>query len=106
MDENLKKLMENKALLEGLVDVQTPDDLAKLLAENNIELEEGLSMEKAFELVKKGQTDELTEEDVENVNGGIVLSIAIGAVGAFVLASAALCFIGGYAYQTVKNARR
>ena len=55
----MKKIMENEAFLKGLVDVESPETLAKLFAENKIELEEGTSIEEAFETVKRIQNGEL-----------------------------------------------
>ena len=103
MNENMEKLMANEELLKGLVECTTPDELMKVLKDNSVELEKGLTPEKAFKAVKQYQTDELDEEALENVSGGIALGVALGAVGAFVVAGGALCFLGGYAYQKIKN---
>ena len=103
MNENMEKLMENEELLKGLVECSTPEELMKILKENNVELEEGLTPEEAFKAVKQNQNDELDEAALEDVSGGIALGVALGAVGAFVLAGSALAFLGGYAYQKIKN---
>ncbi len=107
MNENLQKLLDNEELMKGIAEVETTEELAELFKKNNIELAEGLTMEDALRMVKEGQNnDELVEEDLEDVSGGIAFLVAAGAVGAFVLAGTVLTFIGGYAYQKYKNSRR
>ena len=104
MNENVEKLMENEEFLKGLVECTTPDELMKVLKDNNIELEEGLTPEAAFKAVKQYQNDELNEESLEAVSGGsITVGTMLLATGAFVLAGSALAFFGGYAYQKIKN---
>lgn len=56
-------------------------------------------MKEAYDLVKKNESDELNEKILENANGGIAVSVALGAVGAFTLGGAALSFLAGYAYE-------
>ena len=107
MNSDLQKLMDNEELMIGLVECQTPAELEKLLKDNAIELEEGLTTEKAFELVKAQESGELNAEDLDDVSGGLI-GFAAGAmaVGSFVLAGAALCFLGGYAYQKYQNYKK
>ena len=69
MNENMEKLMANEELLKGLVECTTPDELMKVLKDNSVELEKGLTPEEAFKAVKQYQTDELDEEALENVSG-------------------------------------
>lgn len=104
MNEKLEKLMENDDFLKGLVECSTPEELMVILNNNDIQLEEGLTPEEAFKAVKQYQTDELDEEALENVSGGsITVGTALAATGALILAGAALSFLGGYAYQKIKN---
>lgn len=99
----INELMENEKFLKGLVDVTTPAELGDLFADNDIQLEDGISLEEAFEIVKKQEEAELSETDLDSTNGGIALTVALGAVGAFTAGGAALSFLGGYAYQKYKN---
>ena len=103
MNEKLEKLMENDELLKGLVECSTPDELMKILKENELELEEGLTPEEAFKAVKEYQNDEVSEEALENVSGGMAISTGLMVVGAYVLAGGELSFLGAYAYQKIKN---
>lgn len=65
-----------------------------------------MSLEEAFRLVKAQQSGELSEDALEDVNGGIALAVALGAAAAFTVGSAAICFISGYAYQKYQNQKK
>ena len=105
MNEKLEKIMENEEFLKGLVECSTPDELMKILQENEVELEEGLTPEEAFMAVKQYQNDELNEDALsEQVSGGsITVATALGATGALIVAGGGLAFLGGYAWQKLKN---
>lgn len=103
----MEKLLQNEELLNGLVEVETPEALAKLFAEHNVVLEEGLSIEQAFQMVQDRKTDELNEEALEDVNGGIALAVGLGAAGALIFSAGVLIFISGYAYERyLKNLKK
>ena len=102
----MKELMANEEFLKGIVEVETPASLGELFAKHDVQLEDGISLEEAFETIKKQENSELSETELEDANGGIAFAVAAGAVGAFVAGGAALCFLGGYAYQTYKKWRR
>lgn len=101
----INDLMSNEELLKGLVEVKTATELGELFAKNNVELDDSLTLEEAFEMVKKNEDAELSEEDLEAANGGIALAVAAGSVGCFVLAGATVCFLSGYAYQKYYKGR-
>lgn len=101
----MEKILHNEDLMIGLVEVETPAALVELLNANGISLAEDLTPEKAFELVKAQANAELDENALDDVNGGILLSTAIGATAVLALAATELCFFAGYAYQTYKNAK-
>ena len=100
---SINDLMKNEEFLKGLVEVATPSELKELFEKNDIQLEDDLSIDEAFELVKKQKDAELDEEQLEDVNGGVAFAVAAGAVGALVLAGGVLCFISGYAYQKYQD---
>lgn len=104
MSEQLTRLMEDEKFLKDLVTVETPEALATLFEAKGVTLEEGLSIEKAFELVKSSESAELNEEDLETATGGIGLLVGIGAAVSLGLSSGAICFLAGYGYQKIKNA--
>ena len=101
----MEKILQNEELMEGIAAVETAEELAELLAQHNIQLEDGLTTEKAFELIQAQQNGELNEESLDDVAGGIAPLVAAGAVAAFTIGGAALTFIGGYAVQKYKNAK-
>ena len=49
------------------------------------------------------KTMELNEQELENVNGGIALTTAIGAVACMALGGAEISFITSYAVKKYKN---
>ncbi len=102
----MNELLKNEEFLKGLVDVQTPEALGELLKANDVELEEGITLEKAFEIIKSQKDAELSEADLEDANGGIAFGLAVASVGCFVASGAALSFLGGYAYQSYKRWKR
>lgn len=106
MDENLKKLMDNETFMNGLASVESADDLAKVLSENNVELD-GVTVEEAFAQIQ--EQEDLSEDDLEKVSGGILFTTALLATGAFVVGGGTLCFLAGAArgyYDRYKKSRR
>jgi len=104
--EELKKLCEDQEFLSALVEVETPEQLGELLSRKNIALEEGLTLEEAFKLVKEQGKEELSEVSLEEVSGGFALSVALGAAGAFTAGAAVLSFLAGYAHRTYKTIKK
>lgn len=106
MEANIKTIMENEKLMQGIAEVTTPEEMMKLFSENNIELEEGLTPQEAFDCIQKGKNGELNEKELEDVNGGVIgTAVAVSTVGCFVLAGAALSFLGGFAYEKFRRRR-
>ena len=102
MYKNLNEVLEDKELLVSLVEAQTANEFGKILADKEIALD-GLTNEEAFKLFKEQEGKELNEDELAEVSGGIALTVALGAAGAFTLAGGALSFLGGYAYQKYQN---
>lgn len=100
---SIKELTENKEFLTGLVEVDSPEKLAKLFEANGIVLEDGISIEDAFKMIKEQEDAELNEAELEDVNGGIALTLALTSAGLLIASGGMLCFLGGYAYQTIKK---
>lgn len=103
-NEDVRKLMENEQFLEGLIEAKDPEELATVLKDNNIELPEGETIEEAFETVQAHKTDELTEEALEDVAGGIVITASVAAC--YVVSTALLGFFTSYGYQTIKKSKK
>lgn len=102
----MEKIMQNEELMIGLVEAETPAQLAELFAAHNITLAEDLTIEKAFELVKAQENAELSENDLDDVSGGIAFGLAVSSAVLLAVAATELCFFAGYAYQTYQNAKK
>ena len=102
----MNAILENKELMIGLVEAETPVQLAALFAQHGIVLEDGLTIEAAFDMVKAQENGELSEDSLDDVNGGIALTVALGAAAALTMGGAAISFISGYAYQKYKNYKK
>ncbi len=103
METNVRTLIENQSLLEGIARATTPDELMDVFSANNIQLEDGMTKEEAFDLAKRQAKDEISVAELEGANGGIGLSVALAATGCFVASGAAIFFLGGYAYEKCKR---
>lgn len=103
MDEKVKKLIENEGLMEGLVTCNSPEELAHLLKANSIVLDDGLSIEEAFDLVKKQANGELDVAELDSVSGGIAIGLAITSAALFVVSAGMICFLAGYAYEKFRR---
>ena len=102
----MEKILANEELMVGLVEAKDPQELAALFAQHGIVLEDGLTIEEAFNMVKNQENGELSEDSLDDVSGGIALAVALGAAAAFTLGGAALIFIAGYAYQKYQNYKK
>lgn len=90
--QKIDEIFNNEELLEKFELVKTPDELWNLFKENGVEFTD-VTKEELFEAFKKAKdSDELDEEDLENVSGGFWLKVAIGKV---------LISIGGASAGTV-----
>ena len=70
IEEKIQELLNNTEAVESLMNAKTPDELMKALADNNIVLE-GVTKEEAFVAFQNANTDELSEDDLEAVSGGM-----------------------------------
>lgn len=100
-DESFKQFLENEEFLEGLLDAKNPEELAVVLKANNIELPEGETIEMAFDAVQAHKTDELTEDDLEEVAGGVIITASVAAC--YVVSCALIGFFAGYGYASIKG---
>ncbi len=101
MDPNVQKLLENEQFLEGLVNAETPEELGVVFKENNIVLAEGETLEDAFAAAQAAKTDELNEDSLEEVSGGVVLALTTAAC--FVVGSGLVSFFASYGYRSIKK---
>lgn len=69
--------IQNDDLLEQLAAVETVEELNKVLAENGIALEEGVTAEQFLATLKAEDNGELSEDDLDAVAGGVVITTAM-----------------------------
>ena len=70
IEERIQELLNNEQAVESLMNAKTPDELMKAFADNNIILED-VTKEEAFAAFQRAQSDEISEEDLEVVSGGM-----------------------------------
>lgn len=68
-------------ILKKLAAVESVEELKAVLAENDIQLEEGVTPEQFFETMTNGN-DELTEDDLGDVSGGVVITTTVALAAA------------------------
>lgn len=73
----MENKIQNDDLLEKLGAVETVDELNKILAENGIALEEGITAEQFLATMKGEVSDELGEDDLDAVAGGVRITAAM-----------------------------
>ena len=93
-EERIKEVFADEEFVKELFSKETPEEAQALLAENDIDLsvEDLVKLKdiitKKLQAVEKGESTELTEEDLENIaggNGAVVAAVAFLAVAAIVL---------------------
>lgn len=81
MSYQLKKAFENQEVLSKLKNADSPQEVESILTSSGVnitaeEIEEALE----YAFANKEKTDEVSEEDLENVSGGFAFSGAIVAL--------------------------
>lgn len=73
MNEKMSALLQDEAFLEKLLDLENDTDVQALLAENGVELTlaEISAVKTGIENRLAGENEELSEDDLENVAGGV-----------------------------------
>lgn len=72
MNEKMKELLADKAFVEKLMSLETETEVQSLLSENGVELTvEQISMIKKGVMSQLSNSDELSEDDLETVAGGV-----------------------------------
>ena len=70
IEERIQELLNNEQAVEALKNAKTPDELMKAFADNNIVLED-VTKEEAFAAFQRSNSDEISEDDLEVVSGGV-----------------------------------
>ena len=76
--------MVDEKLMEALDKVNSPEELAAVFAEYNVDLG-SMTIEEAYKKIKEEPTDELGEDSLDDVSGGAVQLVVAGAIAAGVL---------------------
>ena len=100
-EEKIKEVFSDEEFVKSLVAMETPEEVQKALAEKGIDLSID-EIKAVAELLEKRANGELTDEDLENVAGGL------GAITALVIygVSMAAFIAGSAAVNAVKRRRR
>lgn len=98
VDERVQELLNNDEVLGKMLYAESPDELMQVFAENNIVLEQ-VTKEEAFDAFQRAKNGELSEEELDNVSGGVYFALKAGAFYLAVSGSVAgaLCVVGGVA---------
>lgn len=67
----MENIIQNEELVKKLAAVETVEELNKVLADNDIVLEDGITAEQFLEAMKGGADEELSEDDLMDVSGGV-----------------------------------
>ena len=110
IEEKIQELLSNEQAVEGLLNAKTPDELMKALADNNIVLED-VTKEEAFAAFQKANSDEISEDELEAVSGGvnpavyngIRVAATVGAVAGAALYIASTAAVAAVAHQVHKS---
>ena len=95
---NIQELMANEEFMKGLVEVSSSTELEELFKKNELTLEEGLTFKEAYELIKKQDSEELSDINLEDVTGGANYVDVVAGLEGY-----ALGFLYGYAKKVYKS---
>lgn len=75
----MEAILRNAELMEKLSGIETAEELVKVLEEQGVALEPGVDAQQFLNAMKNPvESDELGEDDLDNVSGGVVPVIAGG----------------------------
>lgn len=75
----MENIINNEELMKKLAAVETVEELMKVFEENSITLEEGVTAQQFLDTMKGTQNEELNEDDLDDVSGGIIVSTTAAA---------------------------
>lgn len=102
---NIEELFEErKDLMIGLATAESADELRKVLEDNQITITD-MSVEEVYDRINNSP-QEIGEEDLDQVSGGIALTVGIMAASALGVAGLELCFLAGVAKGYIKKAKK
>lgn len=102
MNEKMQELLNDEEFMKAFISVENPQELEKLVADRGIALE-GVTPEEAFEIIKKQDNGEFSEEDLQDVSGGIAVSLALGSAALMAFGASNIAAYASYAYHKFKK---
>ncbi|MFZ7101728.1 MAG: Nif11-like leader peptide family RiPP precursor [Peptococcaceae bacterium] len=107
MEEKLtclqEKLAADQNLAERIFAVETPEEVQSLLEEQGLEFtlpEINMLRDTLVKSLARGEGDELSDEDLEEVAGGIAITTTIGIIAGIVSAT---CGAGTFTHNTTRG---
>lgn len=73
----MNDLIRNTELMEKLATVATAEELTKVFAEYSIVLEEGVTAQQFLHTMRDINSDELDENNLDDVSGGVIITPTI-----------------------------
>ena len=95
-EERIKEVFSDEAFVKELLSRETPEEAQELLAEKDIDvsIEELVKLKDLIiaklQAAESGESAELTEEELENVAGGVIPTLVFFGFFAFVATNVAL----------------
>ena len=95
-EERIKEVFSDEAFVKELLSRETPEEAQELLAEKDIDvsIEELVKLKDLIiaklQAAESGESAELTEEELENVAGGVIPTLVFFGFFAFVATNIAL----------------
>ncbi len=85
-EQKMKEVFSDEQFVKSLLELETPEEVQKFLAEKEIDVTEE-EIVKAREILVRYNNGDLSEEELENVAGGGILCF-LGSIVAGVIANA------------------
>jgi len=102
--EKLVELFRNEEFQKEAESFKTMDDFKESFMKHGIEMTDNEVVELVSQIARKKEdvdNDEIVEEDLENVAGGLVISTAVFCIGVGVVCIGAACVAAYAAYQAL-----
>ncbi|MBR3631193.1 MAG: Nif11-like leader peptide family natural product precursor [Mogibacterium sp.] len=121
MNEAMNKVFSDEAFMKELLAADSAESAQKMLEDKGVNMsideitqlgeyaEKVISGEITAEEIQAQESDELSDDDLENVAGGFAITAACVAVGGFLLKMGVAAGVGAVAYagvEAVVNIRR
>ena len=99
VEEKIEQVFNNEEVLKNIFEAETPVALMQVMNDNGVVFED-VTAEQVFAEFQKAKNGELSEDELDDVNGGVYLAVKAGAFYVAVAGGSvagALCVAGGVA---------